>query len=284
MNRVKFDPEELEGEDKTWWEEWAARAERAKQKALKDYDEGKRPVPFDGAVWSQLKKFLLEKVFHGKCAYCDSRVTGTSFGDAEHFRPKGGVTRRRDGVDEPVTVGGEPHPGYYWLAYDWRNLLPACQRCNSEDGKMNQFPLKNGNYVASRDAGPDPETLDGLEEPLLLHPYDENLDPDAHIIYGEAGVIRARRVRGHKDPYGAAVIETCNLRRGDLETDRHVYQSLAWLEFLKAMHIGPAAMDSAIAPYESGEMPHSRAAVQYVRTQWKKYNRKVASIFRQRRG
>ncbi|HEV2800891.1 MAG TPA: hypothetical protein VGW12_10365 [Pyrinomonadaceae bacterium] len=273
MNRIKFDPEKLEGEDKTWWEAWKTRAEKAKEKALKDYDEGKRPIPFNSDVWGELKKFLLKKVFHGKCAYCDSRFTGNSFGDAEHFRPKGMVTRKKDGKDEVVTVEGKEHPGYYWLAYDWRNLLPACQRCNSDEGKMNQFPVKNGTYVASRKVGPDTATLDKLEEPLLLHPYDENLNPDAHLIYGEKGVVSAYRVHGQDDPYGMAVIETCNLKRGDLEVDRDRSQYLAWLEFQKAMNKAmdgeDDAMDKAISPYESGQMPHSRAALQYVAAKWK---------------
>ena len=281
MNRVKFDPEKLEGEDKTWWDEWTTRAEKAKKKTLQDFDEGKRPVPFNSNVWAELKSFLLKKVFHGKCAYCDSKIDGHSFGDAEHFRPKGMVTQKKDGKDEVVMVDGEQHPGYYWLAYDWRNLIPACQHCNSADGKMNQFPVKSGTYVASRDVGPDPKTLDDLEEPLLLHPYDENLDPDAHLIYGDKGVISAYRAHGQDDPYGSAVIDTCNLKRGGLETDRHVYQSLAWLEFLKAMYISPAAMDNVIAPYKAGKMPHSRAALQYVATMWEEFNKKFTSLFSQ---
>src|SRR5215213_1418661 len=135
MNRVKFNPATLEGEDKIFWEDWIDRADKARKKAIKDYDEGKRPVPFNGDIWSKLKGFLLQKVFKGKCAYCDSQITVTSFGDAEHFRPKGRVTIKKNGKEEIVMVNGEPHPGYYWLAYDWRNLFPACQRCNSNRGR-----------------------------------------------------------------------------------------------------------------------------------------------------
>lgn len=273
MNRIKFDPEKLEGEDKVWWDAWKVRAERAKSKALTDYKEGKRPPPFNSDVWSELKTFLLKKVFHNKCAYCDSNITVTSFGDAEHFRPKGKVTQKKGGKDEVVIVDGEEHPGYYWLAYDWRNLIPACQRCNSDDGKMNQFPVKNGKYIASPEKGPDPATLDKEEEPLLLHPYDENLDPDAHIIYGEKGVVSAYRLHGQDDPYGVAVIETCNLKRGDLEEARDRSQHLAWLEFQKAANKAidgeEDAMDKAISPYESGVMPHSRAALQYIKAKWR---------------
>ncbi|MEC4815212.1 MAG: hypothetical protein SAK29_18330 [Scytonema sp. PMC 1069.18] len=34
-------------------------------------------------------KDLLEQMFYGKCAYCESKVTTTGYGDIEHFCPKG---------------------------------------------------------------------------------------------------------------------------------------------------------------------------------------------------
>jgi len=78
---------------------------------------------------------LLNKMFHGKCAYCESRIIAIYNGDIEHFRPKG---------------------RYYWLAADWENLLFACPFCNQThthviakngsiqevvQGKLDQFPL-----------------------------------------------------------------------------------------------------------------------------------------------
>lgn len=33
--------------------------------------------------------------------------------------------------------------GYYWLCYEWSNLLPSCRYCNTEGGKGNKFPLIN---------------------------------------------------------------------------------------------------------------------------------------------
>jgi hypothetical protein len=27
------------------------------------------------------------------------------------------------------------HPGYFWLAYHWKNLLPSCAFCNAHLGK-----------------------------------------------------------------------------------------------------------------------------------------------------
>ena len=54
----------------------------------------------------------------GKCAYCESFYAGTQPVDVEHYRPKGKV----DGM--------AGHPGYWWLAGRWENLLPSCIDCN----------------------------------------------------------------------------------------------------------------------------------------------------------
>ncbi|MCV3211109.1 hypothetical protein OHD62_31075 [Mesorhizobium sp. YC-39] len=63
-------------------------------------------------------KLELERLFHGKCAYCESFYGGTQPVDIEHYRPKGEVE------------GVQGHPVYYWLAMDWNNLLPSCIDCN----------------------------------------------------------------------------------------------------------------------------------------------------------
>ncbi|UVK35738.1 hypothetical protein LHFGNBLO_006603 (plasmid) [Mesorhizobium sp. AR10] len=63
-------------------------------------------------------KVELERLFHGKCAYCESFFASTQPVDVEHYRPKGEVE------------GVAGHLGYYWLAMDWNNLLPSCIDCN----------------------------------------------------------------------------------------------------------------------------------------------------------
>ncbi|RVI09473.1 endonuclease [Sinorhizobium meliloti] len=63
-------------------------------------------------------KLELERLFHGKCAYCESFYGSTQPVDVEHYRPKGEVE------------GVPGHRGYYWLAMDWNNLLPSCIDCN----------------------------------------------------------------------------------------------------------------------------------------------------------
>jgi len=94
----------------------------------------------------------LKQIFHGKCAYCESKITSIYNGDIEHFRPKGGYCNNRK---QPLNK-----PGYFWLASEWENLLFACPFCNQTNthkiftgeegnieikevvlGKLNQFPL-----------------------------------------------------------------------------------------------------------------------------------------------
>jgi hypothetical protein len=82
---------------------------------------------FDSAIYGALKDSL-KSYFAAKCAYCESSFDAVAWGDVEHYRPKRGVS-------------GEDHRGYYWLAYNERNLLPSCQLCNQGKGKRNQFPI-----------------------------------------------------------------------------------------------------------------------------------------------
>ncbi|MFK3602133.1 HNH endonuclease [Pseudomonas sp. AP19] len=131
----------------------------------------------------------LEKMFHGKCAYCETYYAASAPVDIEHYRPKGGVTE------------AETHGGYWWIAMQWENLLPSCIDCNRkrgqviveastslaalaataspklhQAGKKNSFPLANSGVRATA------ESNDFIrEEPLLLNPCDD--DPAAHLMY-----------------------------------------------------------------------------------------------------
>ena len=96
--------------------------ERAIAKFLKHIEEGQDPLKFKFNYTAYTKKPLkkaLTVLFHGKCAYCESRYAGSQPMDVEHWRPKGKVE----------TANGE-YPGYYWLAATWANLLPSCIDCN----------------------------------------------------------------------------------------------------------------------------------------------------------
>ncbi|MDB6025171.1 MAG: hypothetical protein JWM68_1394 [Verrucomicrobiales bacterium] len=122
-------------------------------------------------------QLALEKLFAGKCAYCESQYTRTQPVDIEHWRPKA-----------EVEVPGKKQnvPGYEWLAADWTNLLPSCIDCNRQrgqtvlrwsvpdkklieyekkQGKGNQFPLIDETKRAKI-----PEDDLSSEDPLLVNP------------------------------------------------------------------------------------------------------------------
>jgi uncharacterized protein (TIGR02646 family) len=92
-----------------------------------------RKFEFDSGIYGHPKvKNQLKIDQHSKCCYCESAFTGTSYGDVEHFRPKAAYN---PGLNLPLS-----YPGYFWLAYEWRNLLFSCQICNQQF-KKNHFAL-----------------------------------------------------------------------------------------------------------------------------------------------
>jgi uncharacterized protein (TIGR02646 family) len=175
MRHISIKPLE---EMKDWPpEKWHERAQKALDE-LRNLPPGKKRADVfekNGILWSELKDDL-RKLSHGKCWYCETRID-RDFGDIDHFRPKGKV----EGVPD--------HPGYWWLAFEWRNFRFSCKLCNvkeidhdAEDGdgrggKGAQFPLLDGEKYRICDAGEYEEYEDLLDEhPLLLDPT-EKRDP-----------------------------------------------------------------------------------------------------------
>ncbi len=60
---------------------------------------------FDGAIWSELKTWLFEHVFHDKCAYCEAPVRVTGYGSADHHRLGATIDDR----SELEQVAGQHH-------------------------------------------------------------------------------------------------------------------------------------------------------------------------------
>jgi len=121
-----------------------------------------RSAEFKTTLWSnpKVKNFLHESQ-HGKCCYCERTRDQKDF-DVEHFRPKAEVKEIRD------------HPGYWWLAYSWENLLVACKACNQK--KSSHFPLKDERKRAYGE-----NCNLGEEEPFLINPLEE--EPELFIEY-----------------------------------------------------------------------------------------------------
>lgn len=104
----------------------------------------------------------LWKMQHRKCCFCE-RLHEDKHSTVEHFRPK---TRASDGT-------GNDRPGYWWLAYEFRNLYFCCKNCNTPKGTF--FPLASGSQPLSARELPWQTT----EAALLLDPGVD--DPELHI-------------------------------------------------------------------------------------------------------
>ncbi|MCP4700062.1 MAG: hypothetical protein GY862_24900 [Gammaproteobacteria bacterium] len=129
----------------------------------RQYDRGTRYFTFDNDIYREVKD-TLRQMQHGKCCYCERKL---ETGDVEHFRPKAGY--KQNNTDELH------RPGYYWLVYDWDNLLFSCAECNRYY-KKNFFPLDDETQRA-RSHHDDIRN----EVPLLVHPARE--DPQAYIEF-----------------------------------------------------------------------------------------------------
>ena len=133
-----------------------------------DYQSGARKFNFDNVIYGhESVKSTLLQAQHDKCCYCESKFGAASYGAVEHFRPKGAVQQGQG-------LGGE-HPGYYWLAYSWSNLLVSCERCNTSH-KRSLFPLANPELRARCHY----DDVD-RETPLFVDPARE--DPRRHIRF-----------------------------------------------------------------------------------------------------
>ena len=85
---------------------------KATTKEEKDKATKKLELAINKYKQEDVKKILAEKMFHGKCAYCEAKITHIDYGDIEHFKPK---------------------DIFPLLAVEWQNLLLACRVCNSRN-------------------------------------------------------------------------------------------------------------------------------------------------------
>lgn len=190
-------------------DEWFEKAREATIVAIQEKDKHEA----DASIYGHPQiRTALEKLFHDKCAYCETMMTPGSDWDVEHFRPKGKVSEDAQ------------HPGYYWLAYTWENLYPSCIHCNQHrkdkhrwddfrqteaKGKMNQFPLEDGSPRARS-----PQDDIHQERPLLLDPCND--DPEQHLGFTVIGQIT--HINNSKK--GEKSIEVFHLKRRRLRDAR----------------------------------------------------------------
>lgn len=197
-------------------------------------------------------KRRLDELFHGKCAYCETFYSASAPVDVEHYRPKGAVSE------------DDSHPGYWWLAAVWTNLLPSCIDCNrkrvqrapppstslvelfehsaaskfraSQSGKKDSFPIAaDGKRLTGESVAYDEEKA------LLLDPTRD--DPAEHLKFDlttSLGLVVPVEVNGNPSERGAMSIQVYGLNRLGLVQDRT--RLLRRLEFLGDLAIDLGAL------------------------------------------
>jgi len=174
----KHAKEELEGSrnkrKKRTPAEWRERWQKAENE-LRNLPEGKTRSQIFAQysdLWSDVKEHF-RTLSHDKCWYCETS-THRMPGEIDHYRPKAGVAQSE-------------HPGYWWLAFEWRNWRFVCKHCNSQytdpetgivGGKGNHFPLLDGEkrrICSEHDYEEYEDLLD--EDPMLLDPTERG-DPE----------------------------------------------------------------------------------------------------------
>ncbi|MFK7947295.1 MAG: HNH endonuclease [Saprospiraceae bacterium] len=141
----------------------------------------------------------LRKAYHNKCAFCEQTIKlpkkncNKSFDNdltVEHFRPKS---------------------IYYWLAYSYDNLLPACKGCNENKGKHFEILGTKINEIR----GSEIDTIHSLTEsynqeelPKFIHPELEGFTLD--FVYQKDGTVESENERCQY------VIKKCDLKRSKL--------------------------------------------------------------------
>jgi len=308
MIPVRFDLASLPAPDQQFWRDWLVKSNDHTNDAIDAFETwlaGDRALPLDVGfktdVWKELKDWFRDNTFYRRCAYCERLISGFT-GDAEHYRPKGSLQISQPGgkpirvtatfahpdTNQTITI---PHPGYFWLAYDWRNLVPACKFCNSGRGKNALFDTANDHLLfitltqAQFDAlppeerprpsrrwpgqgiyYPSPAYLDRVETPLFLNPLNPapGRDPHDHIRFKEFGIAFVVNA----SPIGERTMKVFSLTNGQLIRDRQEAQERFQQDFLVRMltYRAGAAVNPGkllIDEYRAGKYPFSGAALDY---------------------
>jgi hypothetical protein len=154
-----------------------------------------------------------------KCAYCE-RIYAL---DVDHYRPKGEVR----GEDNELIR----NEGYYWLCYEWSNLIPACITCNRQGGKGSKFPYLHGGIQVTNPTFTPIGALDKTacairnasllgELPALLNP-EVDRDFENYFSFSIDSDLQGIRINGiDANRRGEITIKLCNLNREETRRDR----------------------------------------------------------------
>ncbi|MBI4903981.1 MAG: TIGR02646 family protein [Acidobacteria bacterium] len=91
---------------------------------------------------------------YGKCAFCEGRLRTQAYAQVEHYHPK---------------------TFYLELAFEWTNLFPACQVCNTSKGDQDH----KGQLIKPDEEDP--------EEYLCINPVTGDVEPVAGLDAKQLG-------------------------------------------------------------------------------------------------
>jgi hypothetical protein len=196
-----------------------------------------------------------------RCAFCNVGTDGDAVLASHRFRPP---------QDAVAKDGSTSRRHYWWLAYDWQNLYPACEGCRIAQGA--KFPT-GADRVRVGTTG----NLLDREEPLLLDPCRD--DPELFLVYLDTGEVVSR------EPRGKATVETFDLNRPQLVRERQAAAQLAMTEvreigrLLYQERLGDVA--DALPYLYSSSSPFAAVRRQFVNQwvqfRWRKVDEALAS-------
>jgi len=246
----------------------AAEAVQAELLAESDAAKRRKLMRAKRAAWADFRA-LFERAYGAKCWYTESKNPGTD-DDIDHYRPQGGVAEAPD------------HGGYWWEAFNWRNLRLSCHRANRPRsnpetstvlGKGNHFPLLD---EAHRWCSPDHFCC---EEPALLDPTDPEDPP--HLTFDIDGRVAVAPAFATSDTAVRRVEASRELLHLDWPAfvdDRRDLYAVIYRHVLagdraeRAKLQGEAAAGEALKTVirelirlAGVEQPYSRAAAAYIR-------------------
>ncbi|MFT7036595.1 MAG: hypothetical protein ACJA2S_005127 [Cyclobacteriaceae bacterium] len=160
--------------------------------------------PYMSKIDHELKPIMHER-FHGKCGYCESKIDNSQDGVIDRYRPHNGVRDEKEYYQDL----------YWWLAYEWDNLIYSCKECSQYKG--NYFPVKQAR-ITSKDAKLE------AEERLLYNPCIDK--PEDDLFCTSDGHFNSSTERGTQ------TMELLRLNRATLVERRLV----AIKEISKAVH------------------------------------------------
>lgn len=216
VNRARYHKSgQLIEPDEKWFKLTAA------EQLLANAAEGGTAYVFKQNIYgADVVKAALDELFYGKCGYCEFKLIRTDQ-NVDHYRPKGRVAE------------ATKHRGYYWLAYEWTNLIPSCTHCNPKRGELAEFPVarrapaagKHDSFPLVDESKRAQSPLDdlSLEEPLLLNPTTDH--PQVHLTFHPDGMVDGKTDKGKES------IRILNLNAHKLYQDRRctILKVVEWL-------------------------------------------------------